>query len=103
MPPSMMDPKTLAEARRMGELEGAAFDAALAARDRLERSERLSRIALGRAEADLPVAASGAEPRRDLAELEARLRDLTHFHDTVTHSLSWKVLQRLRGFVGRAW
>ena len=74
-------------AQRIGDFAGAAREIQIAGLD----------------EADLPVAASGAEPRRDLAELEARLRDLTHFHDTVTHSLSWKVLQRLRGFVGRAW
>lgn len=103
MPASMMDPKFLTEARRMGALEGAAFDAALAARDRIERGERLSRVALGRDEADLQVLPASPEVRRDLAELESRLRDLTHFHDTVTHSLSWKVLQRLRGLVGRAW
>lgn len=103
MPASMMDPKFLTEARRMGALEGAAFDAALAARDRIERGERLSRVALGRDEADLQVLPASPEVRRNLAEIESRLRDLTHFHDTVTHSMSWKVLQRLRGLVGRAW
>ena len=98
----MNDPDSLALARRLGALEGAAFDAALAARERAERGERLSRIALGGDEADLPVAA-GTPQRRDLAELESRLRDLSHFHDAVTRSQSWRMLQRLRGFFGRAW
>jgi hypothetical protein len=99
----MSESDDLAPWRRMGELEGAAFDAALVARDRALRGERLSRVALGGDEADLaPVeAASGA--RRDLAELESRLRDLAQFHSAVTGSRSWKTLQRLRGLVGRAW
>ncbi len=99
----MNDPDSLALARRLGALEGAAFDAALAARERAERGERLSRIALGGDEADLPVAAAGTPPRRDLAELESRLRDLSHFHDAVTRSQSWRMLQRFRGLFGRAW
>lgn len=103
MPASMIDPEFLAQARRMGELEGAAFDAALAARDRAERSERLSRIALAGDEADLPPGGPGDVSRRDLAEIESRLRDLSHFHDAVIRSQSWKMLQRLRGFFGRAW
>jgi hypothetical protein len=98
----MVDLDLLRQVRRLGELEGAAFDAGLAARERAERGERLSRIALGGDEADLPVPAAGP-PRRDLAELESRLRELSHFHDAVTRSLSWKVLQRLRGLFGRAW
>ncbi|MEO8198396.1 MAG: hypothetical protein ABI689_16915 [Thermoanaerobaculia bacterium] len=99
----MNDAESLALARRLGELEGAAFDAALAARERAERGERLSRIALGGDEADLPVAVAGMSSRRELAELESRLRDLSHFHDAVSRSQSWKMLQRLRGFFGRAW
>ena len=55
--------------------------------------ERLSHVA----------ALVAAQPGPVAVIVSARLRDLTHFHDTVTHSLSWKVLQRLRGFVGRAW
>lgn len=99
----MSDADSLALARRLGELEGAAFDAALAARERAERGERLSRIALGGDEADLPVVGAGTSPRGELAELESRLRDLSHFHDAVSRSQSWKMLQRLRGLFGRAW
>lgn len=98
----MNDLEPLALARRMGELEGAAFDADLAARERAERSERLSRIALAADEADLP-AVLGAGLPRDSAELESRLRELSHFHDAVTRSRGWKLLQGVRGLFGRAW
>ncbi len=88
----------------MGELEGAAFEAALAARERLERSDRLSRIALAADEADL---AGGADARsgsrRDLPELESQLAELVRFREAVLHSRSWKLMQRLLRLVGRGW
>lgn len=90
-------------ARRMGELEGAAFDAALAARERAERSDRLSRITLGSDDADLPVGEPSVPSRRDRAENETRLRELTLFHHAVVHSRSWQLLQRVRRLFGRAW
>lgn len=99
----MNDSANLALARRAGELEGAAFEAALAARERLERSERLSRIALAADEADLPAADARSRSRRDLPELESQLRELARFREAVLHSRSWKVMQRLLGLVGRAW
>lgn len=99
----MSESECLDRSRRLGELEGAAFVAALAARDRLARSERLSRVALGSDAADLPPAEVAPGSRRDLAELESRVADLANFHSAVTHSRSWKLLQRLRGLFGRAW
>jgi hypothetical protein len=89
-------------ARRMGELEGAAFEGALAARERAERSDRLSRITLAGDEADLPIA-QGSHSGRDRAEMESRLRDLSHFHTAVVSSRSWQLLQKMRGLFGRAW
>jgi hypothetical protein len=99
----MSEAETLARWRRMGELEGAAFDAALVARDRAQRSERLSRVTLAEDAADLAPAEPAPGGRRDVAELESRLRELAQFHAAVTTSRSWKLLQRLRGLVGRAW
>ncbi len=89
--------------RRLGELEGAAFEAALAARERAERCERLSRITLARDEADLPVGAPSDLDRRGRSELESRLRELTHFHQAVVTSRSWHLLQQVRRLFGRAW
>ena len=103
MPTFMNESEPLALARRLGELEGAAFAAALTASERTGRAERLSRIALGGDEADLRAADARALRPRDLAELESRFRELAEFHDAVTNSRSWKLLQRVRGLVGRAW
>lgn len=99
----MSETETLAPDRRLGELEGASFEATLAARERAERSERLSRIALARDEADLPADVPSAFSRRDRPELESRLRELTHFHDAVVRSRSWHLLQQVRRLFGRAW
>ena len=95
------DPQALA--RRLGELEGAASAAALAARERTARAERLSRSALGGDEADLAPAGSRPFRPREHAELESRFRELAQFHDAVVSSRGWRLLQRLRGLVGRAW
>ena len=99
----MSDFGTLDLARRAGELEGAAFEAALAARERLERSDRLSRIALTSDEADLPAADARSGSRRDLPELESQLAELVRFREAVLHSRSWKLMQRLLRLVGRGW
>ena len=56
----MNESEPVALARRLGELEGAAFAAGLAARERTARAERLSRIALGGDEADLAAAGSAS-------------------------------------------
>lgn len=102
MPGLMRDREELAMARRLGELEGAAFEAALAAKERALRSDRLSQIALCSDAADAPLPANVSVPRH-LAETESRIRELAQFHQAVTGSKSWKILQRLRGIVGRAW
>lgn len=99
----MNETDSLALARRMGELEGAAFDAALAARERAERLERLSRITLAGDEADLPAGGERAHSRRDRTEVESRLRELTLFHVAVVNSRSWQLLQKMRALFGRAW
>lgn len=99
----MSETESLALDRRLGELEGAAFEATLAARERAERSERLSRIVLGGDESDLPPAPKSALSWRYPPELESRLRELAYFHHTVVNSRSWKLLQRIRSLFGRAW
>lgn len=99
----MNETDSLAFARRMGELEGAAFEAALSARERAERCERLSRITLGGDEADLPAGRRRALSWRDRTEIESRLRELAHFHDALLRSRSWKLLQKMRRVFGRAW
>jgi hypothetical protein len=93
----------LVAARRIGELEGAAFDVALGVRERAERSQRLSRIALAVDEADLMADDGRATAQRNSPELESRLRDLVHFHDAVVNSSSCRILQRIRGIFGRRW
>ncbi len=99
----MDDSEPSALARRLGELEGSAFDAHLAALERAERGERLSRIALTTDAADLLPADAASAPRRDHAETESRLRDLSQFHQAVMNSRGWKLLQRVRWLFGRAW
>ena len=81
MPIFMNESEPVALARRLGELEGAAYAAGLAACERTARAERLSRIALGGDEADLAAAGSRALRPREVVELESRLRELAQFHD----------------------
>ncbi len=100
---SMDETETSKLARRTGELEGAAFEAALAARERAERTARLGRITLAGAEADLPTAGERALSGRDRTAIESRLRELTLFHHAVVNSRSWRFLQQARRLFGRAW
>lgn len=93
----------LANARRLGRLEAESFDAALRDRERCEREERLSRLALGDEAAcettgDLLGESSGAVWR-----LQQELDRLAAFHHAVVHSKAWRLIQVGRRLLGRAW
>jgi hypothetical protein len=90
----------LAEARRLGRLEGERFDARLRRRERQERDDRLTRLAWtveDGGDAPEPPAASGEvwRLRRDVERLAA-------FHDAVVRSRGWRLVQVLRRLFGRA-
>ena len=91
------------KARRLGELEGEAFDRALALAEERERQERLSALVLG-GESPLldPVAAAAAKPHA-LAEAERRVEELAAFQRALFASKGWRLLQALRKMSGRSW
>jgi hypothetical protein len=157
------DRHRLASERQRGAEEGEAFDRRLRERERVEREERLSRIAwVAAAPAWLPSAGAGGEPDgRDLVspaavvragagagaraaspagtaggrraaaaedspapgedqaggearhrpgrrpletlQLEREVERLNQFYNAVQNSRVWRVTQRLRRLVGRAW
>ena len=108
----MTDRHRLASERHQGYEQGEAFDRRLREREVADRAERLSRLVSGADEPGLDVAdatdiADGyAELRRpDLAvhDLESEVERLRAFHYAVQNSRAWRLTQRLRGVVGRAW
>lgn len=99
----------------LGREEGEAFDRRLREAERVEREDRLSRIAWGgQASGEtvpgipgLPAAVAGPDWRAPTAievlELEREVQRLGHFHDAVQRSRAWRLTQRLRRMVGREW
>jgi hypothetical protein len=91
-------------ARRLGELEGEAFDRALARREERERQERLSALVLG---GDSPlldaVAMSPSSKPRALEEAERRIEELAAFQRALFASKGWRAMQALRRLAGRSW
>lgn len=88
-------------ARRLGRQEASAFDTALIARERQEREDRLTRIALI---GDEPVEPVWRVSSSDHAlRLERQVEQLQAFHQAVLTSRGWRMLQTARRLVGRAW
>jgi hypothetical protein len=94
----------LVQARRLGLLEGEAWDCRYREAERRDRESRLALTALradaaGHGPASVGTAASTA----DIARLRAQVEALSAFHTAVVRSRSWRLLQGLRRLVGRAW
>ncbi len=102
----MTDRHRLASERHQGYEQGEAFDRRLREREAADRAERLSRFVSGADEPGLDMA--GAPPgHRRLAvgvhDLESEVERLLAFYHAVQNSRAWRLTQRLRGVVGRAW
>ena len=92
---------TLADARLRGRREAEAFDLRLREEETREREGRL---------AALDLAAGGEEDHEaesvspgEVWRLRQEVKQLTEFRRAVLSSRSWRVLQRLRRLIGRAW
>jgi hypothetical protein len=118
---SMTDRHRLASERHLGYEQGEVFDRRLREREAAGRAERLSRLVTG---ADAPGLDLAAGPVRDADDardardegnagsyrpalgtrnLESEVERLRAFYHAVQNSRAWRLTQRLRGVVGRAW
>jgi hypothetical protein len=95
----------LAAACRLGRLEGESFNTALRERERCEREERLTRLAVGDEAAFQPARELFSEPWGGDGSwrLQQDVDRLAAFHLAVLHSRAWRLVQVLRRLVGREW
>jgi hypothetical protein len=93
----------LAEARLLGRLEAESFDTALRERERCEREERLTRLAAGDESAFEPASDLFGDGAGTTWRLQQDVQRLTAFHQAVTRSKAWRLIQVARRLVGRAW
>lgn len=90
------DDFSLSAARRLGELEGELVHLRLRLKESLTRELRLVERAV-KAEENVENALATEH------DLRLQIERYTEFHRAVEHSRAWKVIQRLRRLVGRAW
>jgi hypothetical protein len=103
---SMTDRNRLASERHLGYEQGEAFDHRLREREAADRAERLSRFVSGADEPGLDMAGAPTGHRRlalGVHDLESEVERLLGFYHAVQNSRAWRLTQRLRGVVGRAW
>jgi hypothetical protein len=89
--------------RQLGREQGEAFDRQLRERELAGREERLSHLLFGHDEPHCEPAAGPDRPSLGVDELRREVDHLRAFHDAVQRSRAWRLTQRLRGAVGRAW
>jgi hypothetical protein len=92
--------------RQLGADEAEAFDRRLRECERIEREERLSRIAWGADRIDTEDDAAvllGGQPSLSELQMERDLKRLTTYYNAVENSRVWRLTQRLRRLAGRAW
>jgi hypothetical protein len=94
-------------ARQLGTDEGEAFDRRLREVERAERLDRLSRMATaieaGDADGDLAADPAAYQPSLGTLDLQRQLERLSAYYHAVESSRAWRLTQRLRRLVGRAW
>jgi len=121
---SMTDRHRLASERHLGYEQGESFDRRLREREAAGRAERLSRLVIGADAPGLDLAAGAADgahgahgshgcntardpgdhrPALGARDLESEVERLRAFYHAVQNSRAWRLTQRLRGVVGRAW
>ena len=83
-------------ARRLGEAEAEVLDLSLKLEESLSRERRLL-------ETVTDLQESIEHLRRTEGELRAQLERFTAFQRDLERSAGWRVLQLLRGLVGRRW
>jgi hypothetical protein len=105
----MTDRYRLASERQLGYEQGEALDRRLRESELADRAERLSRFVFGADDLDLDSAglpggpAGHPHPSLGADGLESEVERLRAFYHAVQNSRAWRLTQRLRGVVGRAW
>jgi hypothetical protein len=89
--------------RQLGFEQGEAFDRQLRERELAGREERLSRLLCGADEPDLDLVEGLAGTAPDSPEMQGEAERLRAFYHAVQNSRAWRLTQRLRRVVGRAW
>jgi hypothetical protein len=100
------DGHLLATERQLGFEQGEAFDRRLRERELAGRAECLSRLLSGVDEAGLDLVEPAAAPLRTPPgdpDVQREVERLRAFYHAVQNSRAWRLTQRLRGTVGRAW
>ena len=97
------DRHRLASERQLGFAQGEAFDLRLRERELAGREERLSRFVVGADEPDVDLAAGPNPPPAVEPDLQREVEHLRAFYHAVQNSRAWRLTQRLRRLVGRAW
>jgi hypothetical protein len=95
-------PDELAEAQRLGRLEAERLDLAWRELEARQREERLGRLAWT-IEAEDAAFAGGGGSIATAMRLQRDVERLAAFHQAVTKSRAWRLIQALRRLVGRAW
>jgi hypothetical protein len=99
---SDLDPQRLEIERRLGFRDGEAFERRLRQREAEAREERLSRMVWGVDDAQ-PLAAAPVWPELGTLRLQDEATRLRNYYNAVQNSRAWRLTQRLRRLVGRAW
>ena len=117
----MTDRHRLASERQLGYEQGEAFDRRLRESELADRAERLSRLVFGADDLELTFGGSAGiadgagiaggpagpaghhRPAFGAPGLESEVERLRSFYHAVQNSRAWRLTQRLRGVVGRAW
>jgi hypothetical protein len=93
----------LTSERQLGFEQGDAFDRRLRERELAGREERLTRLLCGGDELRLEPDGVAGRPPLGAQELQSEVERLRAFYDAVQNSRAWRLAQRLRGLMGRAW
>ncbi len=97
------DEHRLSTERQLGREQAAAFDRRLREQELAGREERLSRLVCGCDEPHLEPDAGAILQPFGAPELQREVERLRAFYDAVQRSRAWRLTQRLRGVMGRAW
>jgi hypothetical protein len=92
--------------RQLGFEQGEAFDRLLRERELAGREERLSRLLCGLDEVGLDLLGPAAAPLQTPSgdqDVQREVERLRAYYHAVQNSRAWRLTQRLRGVVGRAW
>ena len=97
------DGHQLTTERQLGSEQGEAFDRRLRERELAGREERVSRRLLGLAEPPCELESGPLQPQLGSHDLQSEVERLRAYYHAVQRSRAWRLTQRLRGVVGRAW